>query len=88
MAADSSKMLHMHWVKSVQMRHFFWSVFSCIQTEYGEKRSISPYSPNAGKYGAEKTPYLDTFYSYGMKNFVTIPTRLSHSNLPGTVNYV
>ena len=23
---------------------FFWSVFSCIWTEYGEIRSISPYS--------------------------------------------
>ena len=24
-----------HFVKSVQIRSFFWSVFSCIQTEYG-----------------------------------------------------
>ena len=31
--------------KSVQIRTFFWSVFS----------------PNARKYGPEKTPYLDTF---------------------------
>ena len=23
---------------------FFWSVFSCIRTEYGERQSISPYS--------------------------------------------
>ena len=30
-------------VKSVQIRSFFWSVFSRIQTEYGEIR-ISPYS--------------------------------------------
>ena len=30
----------------------FWSVFSCIQTEYGD----------TGKYGPEKTPYLDTFH--------------------------
>ena len=34
-----------HCVKSVQIRSFFWSVFS----------------PNARKYGPEKTPYLDTF---------------------------
>ena len=26
----------LHCVKSVQIRSFFWSVFSCIQTEYGE----------------------------------------------------
>ena len=34
-----------HCVKSVQIRSNFWSVFS----------------PNAGKYGPEITPYLDTF---------------------------
>ena len=33
-----------HCVKSVQIRSFFWSVFSRIRTEYGEIRSISPYS--------------------------------------------
>ena len=32
-------------MKSVQIRSFFWSVFS----------------PNLEKYGPEKTPYLDTF---------------------------
>ena len=26
-------------MKSVQIRSFFWSVFSCIQTEYGDLRS-------------------------------------------------
>ena len=32
-------------VKSVhQMRSFFWSVSSCIWTEYGDLRSESPYS--------------------------------------------
>ena len=25
---------HSHYVKSVQIRSFFWSVFSCIRTEY------------------------------------------------------
>ena len=88
-----------HCVKSVTA----WSVFSLIQTEYGEIRSISSYSvrisgpyfpafglntkrcgvslfphsdsirrdteylfvfsPNMGKYGPEKTPYLDTFHA-------------------------
>ena len=33
-------------MKSVQIRSFFWSVFSCIRTEYRP----------------EKTPYLDTFH--------------------------
>ena len=34
----------MHWVKSVQIRSFFSSVFSRIRTEYGEIWSISRYS--------------------------------------------
>ena len=33
-----------HCVKSVQIRSFFWSAFSRTRTEYGEIRSISPYS--------------------------------------------
>ena len=38
-----------------------YSVFSRIGTEYGEKLYLSVFSPNAGKYGPEKPPYLDTF---------------------------
>ena len=49
---------HEHCVKSVQILSFFWSVFSRILTEYGY---LSVFSPNAGKYGPEITPYLDTF---------------------------
>ena len=33
-----------HCVKSVQIRSFFWSVFSRIRTEYGEMLRISLYS--------------------------------------------
>ena len=29
--------------RSVQMRSYFWFVFSCIPTEYGDLRSKSPY---------------------------------------------
>ena len=29
-----------HCVKSVQIRSFFWSVFSCIRAEYGDLRSV------------------------------------------------
>ena len=28
-----------HGVKSVQIRSYFWSAFSCIQSEYSEKRT-------------------------------------------------
>ena len=31
-------------MKSIQIRSYFWSVFSHIRTEYGEIRRISPYS--------------------------------------------
>ena len=33
-----------HCVKSVQIRSFLWSIFSCIPTEYGDLQSKSPYS--------------------------------------------
>ena len=36
--------LFQNYVKSVQIQSFFWSVFSRIRAEYGEIRSISPYS--------------------------------------------
>ena len=41
------KGLHKHCVKSVQVRSFFWSVFS----------------PNTGENGTKNTPYLDTFHA-------------------------
>ena len=40
-------MITTHYVKFVQIRSYFWSVFSCILTEYGP----------------ETTPYLDTFHA-------------------------
>ena len=58
-----------HCVKSVQIRSFFWSLFFCIRTEYGEiserenTEYLSVFSPNAGKYGTEKTLYLDTLHA-------------------------
>ena len=39
-----------HCMKSVQMRSYFWFVFSCIRIEYG----------------AEITPYLDTFHAVSL----------------------
>ena len=33
-----------HCLKSVQIRSYFWSLFSCIQNEYGHLLSKSPYS--------------------------------------------
>ena len=50
-------------MKSVKIQSFFWSVFSRIRTEY-------TFCPNTGKYGPEKTPYLDIFDTVAfLKNF-------------------
>ena len=42
-----NKLLAFHWVKRVQIRSFFWSAFSRIQTEYRDWQSK--------KHGPEKT---------------------------------
>ena len=41
---NQAKAKHHHCVKSDQIRRFFWSVFSWIQTEYRDLRSKSLYS--------------------------------------------
>ena len=43
-----------HCVESVQIRSFFWSLPSCIQSEYR-------------KLPTKKTPYLDTFHTVEAK---------------------
>ena len=53
-----------HCVKSVQIQSFFWSVFSRIQTDYGEILRISPNSVQMRENrNQKKTPYLDTFHA-------------------------
>ena len=49
-----------HWVKSVLIRSFFWSVFSHVRTDTSY---LSVFSPNSGNNRPEKTPYLDTFHA-------------------------
>ena len=61
--ADNELLAGFHCMKSVQIRSFFWSVFSRIRTEYGEIRSISPYSVEYRKCEPEKTPYLVGHFS-------------------------
>ena len=43
-----------HCVKNTQIRSFFWSIFSRIQTAYEEIRSISPYSFRMREYKDQK----------------------------------
>ena len=53
--AKPEKMLKSHNVKSIQILSCFWSLFSCIGL-------------NTGKYGPEKTPYLNTFHPVSDKS--------------------
>ena len=60
---------NLHCVKSVQIRSFFWSVFSCIRTEYGDLRSKSPYSVQIQENSDQKKlRYLDTFHAVPIKD--------------------
>ena len=45
-----------HCVKSVKIRSYFWSIFSCIWTEYGDLQSNR-------KYGPEITPHFHADFS-------------------------
>ena len=47
----------MHWVKSLQIRSFFWSAFSRNRTEYGDLL----FSSNTEKYGTEKNSVFGHF---------------------------
>ena len=52
-----------HCVKSVQIQSIFWSVFSCIRTEYGDLRSKYPYSVRIQENtDQKKTPYLNSVF--------------------------
>ena len=41
---EGMKVFLPHCVESVQILSFFWCVFSCIRTKYGDLLSKSPYS--------------------------------------------
>ena len=43
--------------KTCLYSELFWSAFFRIRTEYGEIRSISEFSPNAGKCGPDNSEY-------------------------------
>ena len=53
-----------HCAKIVQIRRFFWSVFSCIRTEYGDLRSKSPCFQSEYReiHTRKNSPYLNTFH--------------------------
>ena len=53
-------MVHLHCVKSVQLRSFFWSVFSCIRTKFLK----SPYSVRILKNMDHKKFRIWTFFTH------------------------
>ena len=57
--------------KSVQIRSNFWSVVSCIRTEYGDYGVNLRIQSEYPVYGPEITPYLDTFRAWYGKTQVT-----------------
>ena len=77
---DLNGKIRTHCVKSVQIRSFFWAVLSRIRNECGEIRSITP---NARKYGPEKTPYLETFHTVTLHSNML----LSRDNLLDSYNW-
>ena len=61
--SSNKEILFNHCVKSVQIRSFFWSVFSRICTG-SERYSISlRIQSECGKIRSRKIPYLDTFHA-------------------------
>ena len=56
-----------HCVKCVQTWSFFWSVFSRIPTDYGEIRSISPYSVQIRENTDQKKLRIWTFLTQRLK---------------------
>ena len=51
-------------VKSVQIRSFFLvGIFQHSDWIRRDTEYLSVFTPNTGKYGPEKTPYLDTFHT-------------------------
>ena len=61
--SNSSCFYEARGMKCVQIRSFFWSVFSHIWAEHREIQYLFVFRPNVWKYGPEKTLYLDTFHA-------------------------
>ena len=65
------KRVSQHCLKSVQIRSFsdpYFPVFGLNTDIYGV--NLGNFSPNLGKYGLEKTPYLDTFHAVQYTNTI------------------
>ena len=64
LANDYNKYMGGDCVKSVQIRSFFWSVYSLIRAEYGEILYISPYSVQMRVNRDQKKLSIWTLYTH------------------------
>ena len=62
---NADQFLTEYCVKSVQIRSFFWSVFSCIRTKYGDLLRKSPYSVRNRKIRTRKNSVFGHFSRSG-----------------------
>ena len=60
-----------HSVKSVQIRSFFWSVFSCIRTGYADLRGKSLYSVRLQENTDQKKLRIWTLHAVNCLNTLT-----------------
>ena len=58
-----------HCVESVQILSFFWSVFSCIRTKYGDLLSKSPHSDRIQENADQKILLFGHFSRSGIKYY-------------------
>ena len=75
-----------HCVKSVQIRSFFWSVFPHIRTEYGEIRSISPYSVGMRENTNQKNIRIWTLFTQCVPYANRPPDNLPWTIAPRTIH--
>ena len=59
----------LHCVKCVQIRSFFWSIFSRIRTVYGEILRISPYSVRIRENTDQKKLRIWTHFTQCLSNY-------------------
>ena len=64
--SNSSTYSNDHCVKSVQIRNYFWSLFSCTRTEYGDLRSRSLYSVRIQENADQKYSVFGHFLRSGL----------------------
>ena len=64
--------ISLYCLRSVQMRTFFWSVFSRIQSEYGDLIHKSPYKVRIWENTDQKKLHIWTFFTQCCLNVLCV----------------